>query len=216
MSSKRLFFILTGVFALLIIGMGCGAYEINSILGVQSTKLVSLKAKSQALTEEQMTLVKAKKEIAKYSSLNQITQAIVPQDKDQAEAVREIVNIAQANGVYLGSITFPASTLGGSALHPVAAATTSGSATATVNPNSSTVKLSQLQAVKNIPGVYELPITVSSDPNNPVPYERLVSFMAGLEHNRRTSQISTISLTPDTKNPDNLNFNIVIVDYIKP
>jgi len=217
MTSKRLFFILLSLVGLIIIGMIGGAYEINSLLSSQSNKLIGLKAQSQALDQEQISLVKAKSDIKKYSGLEQITQTVVPQDKDQAEAVREIVNLAGANSISLGSITFPASTLGGTSILSGAGASTSPAVSSpAVNSNSPATKLSQLISVKNIPGVYELTITVQSDSNSTVPYNEFISFLSGLEHNRRTSQVSSITLTPDLKIPGNLSFNLTLEDYIKP
>lgn len=216
MTPKRLFFAQIGVICLLLIALPIGAYGINSLLTSRSSKLTSLKAKSQALNQEQLSLANAKKEVAKYSSLQQIAQSIVPEDKDQAEAVREIVNIASANGISLASVTFPASSLGGSSI----GSTPGGSNTASQSPsaaaNSSSSKLSQLQRVTNIPGVYDLQITVQSDINQPVSYDSFVNFLNDLEHNRRTAQISSISLQPATSNANLLTFGLVLNEYIKP
>lgn len=215
MTSKRLFIILLSVTGLVMISMVAGAYGINTLLTSQSNKLVSLKAKSQALSQEQLSLAKAKKDIQTYSGLETIAETVVPQDKDQAEAVRELVDIASANGIKLGSITFPASTLGntaGTTATGVAIVPTTASASA----NSKTSALSQLQPVKNIPGVYQLAITVQSDTSSPVPYTQFINFLSALEHNRRTSQVTGITLTPNPLNASQLSFSLVLEDYIKP
>jgi hypothetical protein len=215
MTPKRIYFGLIGMIFALFIGLLAGTYGINSLLSSRADKLTQLKAKSQALDQEQLSLANAKKEVAKYSSLQQTAQSIVPEDKDQAEAVREIVKIAAANNISLASVTFPASTLGGSS-----ASSSSGvgvstpSASAVSNPNAG--KLSQLLLVKNIPSVYSLQITVQSDPNKPVSYASFINFLNDLEHNRRTAQISSISLQPNTNNPNLLTFTLVLNEYIKP
>lgn len=216
MSSKRMFFLLAFLMVVLMGGMVGGAYAINSMLSKRSTQLVALKARSQALDQEQLTLNNTKKEIQKYSGLEQIAATVVPQDKDQAEAVREIANLAAANHVILGAITFPTSTLG-SSLTGATSTTTTGPAPP-VNLNSTANKLSQLTPVKNIPGVYALTITVQSSSNEsqfPL-YNNFLSFLQSLEKNRRTSEITGISITPDTKNPDQLSFTLTLEDYIKP
>src|ERR1700761_9564426 len=110
-TSKRLYFILITLIGLLLIGLLAGAYGANKLLTVRATKLTNLKAESQALSQEQLSLASAKKEVKTYADLQKIAQSIVPEDKDQAEAVREIVNIASANSISLGAINFPASTL---------------------------------------------------------------------------------------------------------
>jgi len=146
--------------------------------------------------------------------LNKIAEAVVPQDKNQAEAVREIVNIAAANGVTLASVTFPASTLGDL---PSAGVSASSSQAAGPTPtNNSKDKLSQLTAVKNIPGVYQLPITIKGDANNPVRYDRFISFLGDLEHNRRTAQVESITLSPDTNDSNLITFELTLSEYIKP
>ncbi len=220
--SKRLYYLLVGLVGLLLVGLVVGAYGTNQLLTSRAVKVTSLKAKSLALSQEQLSLANAKQEVNKYSGLLQIAQSVVPEDKDQAEAVRQIVNIAAANnisGVSLQQITFPASTLGAGA----AGTATAGAGVAatpatpsTSSASSSAGKLSQLVPVKNIPGVYDLLITVQSDPQKPIPYSSFVNFLSGLEHNRRTAQISTITLQPNVNNPDLLSFTLTLNEYIKP
>ncbi len=213
MTSKQVFMVLTSVILLLVIGLGVGAYSINSMLAKQSDELTSLKATSQALSTEQNILKRDKKDIKNYASLNQIAKAIVPQDKNQAEAVREIVNLATKNGITLASITFPASTL------TAPTSTNSGSSANLTTPqavNPKIVKLSQLIPIKSLPGVYELIINVQSSGDQTVPYNNFISFLNDLEHNRRTAQISNIAITPDNKSKGNLTFTLNLVEYIKP
>lgn len=217
MTPKRLYFGLIGLIGLLIIGLLAGAFGINKVLTERSTQLTALKATAQALDKEQSGLAEAQQEVQKYAGLQKIAQAVVPEDKDQAEAVREIVNIAAANGVGLSAITFPASSLGSTGTTPSSGATNSSAVTVgPVKPNTSAGKLSQLQPVKNIPGVYVLQITVQSDPNKPVPYSSFINFLHALEHNRRTAQITSITLQPAANNPGSLSFTLTINEYIKP
>ena len=199
MNSKRLNWILMGGLGLLVIGLIASAYKVNVMLSKEALHVTDLKAKSLALTKEQDILNNAKQDLAKYSSLNQIAKSVVPQDKNQADAVREIVNIAQANGISLSAINFPASTLG---------STSSGTAT--------TFSTSQLVAVANIPGVYQLTITVVGDSNKPVAYDKFISFLNALEHNRRTAQVSTMTIQPSSTDKNLLTFILTLNEYIKP
>jgi len=220
MSSKRLHTVLIITLALLFGGLLFGTYRINKLLVSESRELVELKAKSRALAQEQVILDEAKEDAKRYENLNQIAQAVVPQDKSQAEAVRQIVNIAAENGVTLASINFPASTLGNLPGSTAAAApspgVSSGTTPAASVANSKTANLSQLTALKNIPGVYQLPITISNDSTHPVRYGNFINFLSDLEHNRRTSQVQTISIQPDTKNPGLITFSLTLNKYIKP
>jgi len=215
MSAKRLYYALVGSLALLAIALVAGAYGVNSLLASESHKLTTLKAKDQALAQEQISLAKAKQDIKQYASLKKIAQSVVPEDKNQAEAVREIVNIAETNNISLAAVNFPASSLGNTTTGGTAT-TAPAAATPAPAPNAKTGALSQLLPVKNIPGVYELPITVQGDPKQPVRYDKFVSFLSALEHNRRTAQVSNISLTPSTDNPNLLSFTLNLNEYIKP
>lgn len=197
MNSKRTFFLLIGINCLLVVGVFVAAMQIDQLLTKKSQDLVNQRLEIQTLDAQNDALGKAKKDVAQYQSLADIAKSIVPQDKSQAQTVREIVNIAAANGIKLGSISFPSSSLGD---------TTSDSK----------LSLSQLEVVKGIPGVYSLQIIVQSDPNSPVPYDKVISFLGALEHNRRTALVSNLTLAPDSKNASNLSFTITLDEYIKP
>jgi hypothetical protein len=211
MTSKRLYLILLSIIGLLLLALIGGAYNINKLLGSQATKLTDAKAQSTALQQKQQSLIKAEQDIKSYTSLQEITKAVVPEDKNTAEAALEIVNIAAVNGVSLASITFPASSLGSAVTTPTAGAATTPKPVASTSP-----ALSQLTPVPNIPGVFQLAITVTSDPSKPVQYNQFIAFLRALEHNRRTAQVSNINLTPDTKDRNALTFTLGISEYIKP
>lgn len=198
MSSKVMYYVLLAATILLGIGVIGVGYGANAILTEKSTELSKLKATSQVTNDLQTSLAKDRADIKKYSELNIIAQTIVPQDKDQSETVREIVKIANESGIArLASITFPASQLG-------------------ANARGTTDSLSQLTPVKGINGVYLLPITVTVNASNPVTYDQFMTFLRKLENNRRTAQISDISIKPDTKNQRLLSFSLVVNEYIKP
>ncbi len=215
MSSKRLHLVLIASLVLLLAALIGGTYAASNLLTQKASNLTSLKAKSLALSEEEVSLAKAKKGIEQYADLTKIAQAVVPKDKSQAEAVREIVNIAEANGIKLSSISFPSSTLGSTAARPGAAATPAPtSPTAAINSKADA--LSQLKPVVGIIGVYQLTISVNSDTTTPITYARFINFLRDLEHNRRTAQVSTISIQPNKENPGLLTFNLSLNEYIKP
>lgn len=213
MSSKKLYYILVSTVCLLVVGLGAGAYGASTVLTNQSKSLTDARSKAAALEQQQTKLAAARTSIEKYQEIGQIARSIVPQDKDQAQAVREIVKLANENGVKLGTITFPSSTLGGTAV------TTPSSSTATQpkpDPNAPATKLSQLIPAPGLSGVYVLKITVQSDTANPTTYDKFVKFMSALENNRRTALVSSIALQPDSKSPDNVGFTLTIDEYIKP
>lgn len=200
MKAKQLYFVLSTALILLLGGFFGVAYGANKLMGAQADKLAKLRGDSAALDALQTSLVKNKRDITKYSDLNTIAETVVPQDKDQAEAVREIVNLATQSGIAkLSSITFPTSTLGASIVTP------------TTNQN-----LTQLTPVKGMPGVYELQITVTLAAADEVPYSQFITFLSKLEQNRRTAQVSTISVVPDPLSPNKVSFTLGINEFIKP
>jgi hypothetical protein len=201
MTSKRLFYGMLIIIGLLIVGLIVGAYGADRLLQSQSNQLVSDRLQTSVLSQEQTELIKAKQDIKKYQNLATITQTIVPQDKDQAETVLQIVNIANANGVSLGSITFPSSSLGQAV---------------GLSARSSSLNLSQLTPVTGIPGVYNLQLIIASDSTNAVPYSSFINFLSALENNRRTALISEISVQPDSKNRNTVTFTLTLDEYLKP
>ncbi len=209
MNSKRLFIILTATLGVILIGLVLATYGISNALKTKSVNLSDNKAKVEELSAQQSGIAKSKHDIAQYSELEAVTKKIVPQDKDQAEAVRQITSIAAASKVSLTTITFPTSTLGGNAAST--GVKPAGSTSAVATPN-----LSQLTPVANIPGVYNLQITLGNNNNNPVTFAQLNTFLRGLENNRRTAAVASVNIQPQSNNPDSLVFTLVINIYIKP
>ncbi len=201
MNSKRLYYVLIAAVALATLGLFGVAYAADGLLKSEAKKLAAAKAINEDLNGQLVELAKNKSDIKKYSELSTIAATVVPQDKDQAQAVQEIVNIAGKSGIrQLTSITFPASTLGVTAK---GAAKTPGNIT-------------QVTPVKGISGVYDLQLTVVVDGTNRVSYQTFLNFLSGLEQNRRTAQVSSVTVEPDPQNPNQVGFTLVLDEYIKP
>lgn len=200
MSNKKIYYLLICVLVV-VCGLGVGGvYFGNQLLVSSSTKLNDAKLDTKVIDEQQKQLATAKQDISKYSDLETIAKTVVPQEKDQARTVREIVKFAADTNVSITSVTFPSSDL------------SSDTTTKKTNdPN-----LSQLQAVQGIKGVYILPITISNDVNKPVSYANLIKFLEKLEQNRRTSEVNSIGLTPNPVNRNLLTYTMTINVYIKP
>lgn len=215
MNSKRLYFLMLAAIGLLVAALIGGAYGANSLLATEAENLKQARTKSLVLEAQQQQLIKAKNEILKYKGLADIAKSVVPQDKDQAQTVREIVNIAAANGIRLGSITFPSSTLGTAPVAAPKPAAGDGEAATPAAP-APVPPTSQLKAVPTIPGVFDLAITVQSDTNSPAPYGKFLDFLHDLEQNRRTALVTGIQIAPDSKDPSRVSFTLNINEYIKP
>jgi len=217
MNSKRLFFVLTGLL-LLVSGLVITAVVVgNSALQKKAIELTALKAESKSLEDQQRSLVQAKKDIERYTELEKAAKTIVPQEKDQARTVREIVKFAKDTGVSIANIAFPASTLGQTPLKTTPAAPTDGSSTQSSGSSTpATPTTTQVKTVAGIAGVYIMEINVQSDSAKSVPYSRLLDFLKKLEQNRRTSQVSSLTVTPNSDSRDKVTFSLVVNVYIKP
>lgn len=200
MNSKRIYFLMLGIVSLLGVGTIGAVYYGDTVLKQSTQKLVALKLDSRVLDEQQTSLVQANKDVAKYADLEKIAKTVVPQEKDQARVVRQLISDAAESGVGIQNITFPSSTLG------------------QTQSKTSTTKTSttQLKTVDGIPGLYLMEITLQSDSAKPVSFQQLTNFLAKLEKNRRTSQVSSITVTPDTKNRKLVTFTIAVNVYVKP
>ncbi len=230
MTPKKFHLLMIGlIFLVGIIFFGI-AYWSNSLLINKSNSLVNLKATYNGLTQEQLGLIQDKKDIKKYQQLYNIAKSIVPENKDQVQAVRQIVNLAAQNNIVLASITFPSSDLGNTLTTGVAPNPTQAKPVTPSTPNSKTpssptspsaassTSLSQLTAVANIPGVYEMPITVQSSTNRgqQATYPELIGFLTDLENNRLTALVSSINISPVQNSSQYFVFTLNINIYIKP
>lgn len=210
MTAKKAYFIMIAALAAVgLLGIASLVFG-NKLLTNKSNTLLNLRLQSQVLNDQQTSLAKAEQDIKKYTPLNQIAQSVVPQEKDQARSVDEIVNFANQQNITLSSITFPASNLGGEVL----SGSSGGAPVNAVGPAIAAIP-SQLLPVQGIKGVYVLPITVQSDTNRLISYNQLSNFLKDLENNRHTAEVSQLTITPDTSGSSGLSFQIVINIYIK-
>lgn len=188
----------------LMIGAFMGVvYLGKNMIVAEGGKLKELRLEDAVLDKQETALAQAKRDIDEYSELESIAKSVVPQDKDQARTVLELVSIAREVGINITGITFPASELG----------QVSGQNKGKKAVDSNLTQLTPLTSPK---GVYSMEITLDTDPETPVTYNQLIRFLEKLEKNRRTSQVSNILITPDPDNRSLLSFNLTVISYIKP
>lgn len=194
LTPKRLYYIMLASLILLTVLAIGGAVIGNVLLQKQSQHLRDMKLRREVLSEQKIALDQAKQDLEEYAELEQIAKQVVPQEKDQVRTVREIAKFAEESGINLSAIGFAESELG--------------------EPTASNVNLTQLEQVEGLNNVYGMEIMLST--GSPAQFAQLVDFLERLESNRRTSQISTIEISPDTENRSLLSFNITLNVYIKP
>jgi hypothetical protein len=223
MSSKRLRMILLGLLALSVVVFLALTVVGLSKLGQKSQKMVDLKKQNQTADAQIANLAKAKREIDKYRFFNDIAKSVIPADKDQAQALSDIFAIANQSGVLIQNVTFPSSSLGLSALPQPTGGTTSGT-NAQPSSNAATATpqkvISQAKPVAGIAGLYAIELTISPQTGTTVPasqqvtYPKFLDFLTRIEHNRRTAQVTQVSIQP--LGNQFINFTLSTNIFIKP
>lgn len=186
-----------------------------SALQSKSKQVVDLKLKSHTTDSQLANFTIAKGEVEKYGYFKQVAKTVIPNDKDQAQAVLDIFQLANESGISIQSITFPASTLG---------AKSTPTAKNAQNATSQSV-LSQAKPVDGISGLYSIELTVSPgidaslSADKKATYPKLLGFLNRIEHNRRTAQVTQVSVQPsgtDAGSSEFINFSLTINIFIKP
>lgn len=215
LDSKHLRLILLGALGISIVAFVSIVFLGLSTLDSKSRQMTELKVKSQTAEAQLANLEQAKKQVEKYSYFKEVAKSVIPNDKNQAEAILEINRIASLSGISLQSITFPASTLGLTTSLPQDATSSAASRTA----------ISQAKPVSGIPGLYSLELTVTPEANSTAPadkqlsYAKMLDFLSRIENNRHTAQIAQVNITPEgagTTAGKGFGFSLIINIFIKP
>lgn len=209
MSSKKAFYAMLGVITLLIILCGVCTYFGYKMILKQGDKLESSKLDAEVAEEKKELLDQAIKDINEYDELESIAKSVVPQEKDQARTVLELVELGRRAGINIVSVQFPSSELGQIANRKAGPATARGG-------TDTTKGLTQLTPVEGLTGVYEMSIDVQADTEIPITYDQLINYLRLLENNRRTAQVSNISITPNIDNPNYVTFSLTLKSFVKP
>lgn len=209
MNSKKVYYVNIALLALLTVGIFVSTFFALNMLKNESAKLVEKKLQNRIQDEQQVALKQANNNIKKFTELDTLARTIVPQDKDQAKAVREIVEIAKASDIALSTVSFPASTLGQSKT----STKTSGTAT---TPKTTANSETQVKPVAGLKGVYNMEITIVQATDKPTNYAGLIKFLERLENNRRTAHVSDVTVIPDNTNSNKLSISMILNVYIKP
>lgn len=215
MNSRRVHTLLLIAIGLLAALSLAAVYFGNKMLTQASVALVDKKLENRILDEQQTALNLVSKQADRYNELENISKSVVPRDKDQAKAVREIVALAGESAISLQSVTFPTSSLGSPSSSGSSTSNNNGS-TSSGNAAKPPSGVTQVKPVNGISGVYQLDITVHSSPGQPVTFEQLTDFLSRLERNRRTAQVTSISITPASGSSNRLSFTLIISVYLKP
>lgn len=212
MNSKKVFFIMLGVVIFLLTACIGVIYTGDKMLQARAAKLQELKLEEAELEQKKNLLTQAQLDVEKYGYISDIAKSVVPQDKDQARAVREINQIAALSDVTLNSITFPNSTLGEKKKATPAPETPAADG---ATPAPAPPAISQAVPVTGISGVYSLEMDITSGQD--IPYYNMLQFLSRLEKNRRTAQVTEVRVTPvDPGVSSRVSFTLKLKIFIKP
>lgn len=192
MNSKQLHMALIGSCGLLIIIFITAVAFGVQLLQENSENLQAAVNEREAVEQQEVDLITAQADIDRYSELEELSKRIIPQEKDQARTVREIIQIAEQANVDITAINFPSSELG----------------------DDDEQIITQATPAEGLRGLYELRITVQTGGNTT--FSQLINFLEGLETNRRTSQVQSVNITPDRQNRNVLTPTIELSVYLSP
>jgi type II secretory pathway pseudopilin PulG len=218
MTPQRLRLVLLGLLAVAVVVFLAVASFGLSTLSSKSKDMVDLKQQSQLLDAQLDSLNSAKKEIQQYSYFKDVAKTVIPSDKDQAQAVLDIFKLADESGINIQSVTFPASTLGGTST------TTAPVSTGNAETAAPSTVISQAKPVSGISGLYSIVLTITPATGDKVPaarqvtYPKLLDFLDRLERNRRTAQVTQVSIQPQVaaSGAQTINFTLTTNIFIKP
>lgn len=217
MNSKKLYFILIGIIVITIAGTSTLVVFANKFLANESVKLDTARSMSQknALLDAKYKQISANSRYWQEPSrdLYSTVKSMLPLQKDQAEAVDLIQQLAAESsaGLKLNSITFPSSDLGAKA--PAPTSSPSGSSETATAPAATVTKVTQTKTIKDIPGILAIETKISLKPPaagaTNIDYASFLKFIDGLTNNSRLMQVTELSVSPDLKGAD-IIVNILI------
>lgn len=195
MTAKNTHKMLMIMLILLIVVAISALFVSNFMMQKSANNLVRAKLDNVGYDSEEQTYLQARKDLGEYTALNEIIQKILPQSKDQAQAVSELYKIGDETGIKTASITFPSSTLG-------------------QKSNSNTV--TQAKSVDGMPGVLGIDIAIELEPASgaSISYDSMINFLQKVELNRRNMQIKQITVNADTVN-GGVTFNMTLTIFVK-
>ena len=197
MNAKKTYFLLLGLLLASIVGAIAAIFIGNMIMQKSSDNLVKAKLDSIGADTEEQTYLQARKNLERYSTLNETISQVLPKSKDQAQAVKALYQIGDETGIIVSNIQFPTSTLGQKS-------TAVGSVT-------------QAKAVTGMPGVQGIDISIELLPasGKSISYANMIKFLQDVELNRRNMQIKQISVNADVIN-SGVTFKLTLTIFVKP
>ncbi len=178
--------VLKVIIVLLVIGTISGLYFANKKLVTIAQDTSKLKADVAVGDKQLKTYQQTKIQVDELSYVNELANTVLPANQDQSAIVAELSEFANRSGLTVSQITF---------------SDTSKAATSAAPPSSSSAAGKTALTVPK--GVLVVPVEIQLKSGSK--YSNLLSFLKTIESNRRKSQVTNITLTPDSKDRANLS-----------
>lgn len=199
-SAKKVYYLLIAGFLVLTAGIFAMLYFSKNFLSAAEDELIAAKLEIIKQEEIESTYRENINNLEKYSETAGVLEEVIPKEKDQARAVREIDAIAKQNGMAINTLTFPSSDLNKT--------TPAGGTAATP-----TTAVSQAKPVKGLNGVLGIDVNVElrSQNESPISTDQLLSMLRAIENNRRNMRVTSINFNAGDQTVD-----IKLTIFVKP
>lgn len=200
-SPKKVYFLLIAIFFVVGASIAAMLYLSKNFLSVSEDELVEAKLEIAKQEETERIYRENINNLEEFSKVATILEEVIPQEKDQARAVREIDLIAKQNGLAINTLSFPSSDLN----KPAPA---SGAAAQPINN-----AVSQAKPIAGLPGVLGININIElrSSNNSSISTDQLLGMLRDLENNRRNMRVTSINFNAGGETVD-----MQIIIFIKP
>lgn len=189
-SPKQAFYGICASIFVVLAGTGLLMYWANNQLEARKAQINEKRLSSQELDNKILSAQSLRQQLEEKQEITSVTSDVLPSSKSQEDIVGELLAIAAKRGLSLESISFDG-----------------GTATKSASPETS-----QAVAVKEIPGVYSLSIQTAIETD----YENVLQFLEDVENNRRQFEVTTISISPTSSNPNTFTAQLTLVTYLQP
>lgn len=186
MTPKKLFFVMIGclgVTAAITLGV---IYQTDKYLGEQSAEIGVLKAQDELLSTELINAQQVREKLKEYSYLDNVTDEILPDSKNQSEVILLINQIGSEASVDITSFTF-------------------------LGTDGQPSEKSQTEPLEGAGGILVFPVSIRFDAS----YSQLLSWLTKAEQNQRKMQVTALSIGKSAENPSELTVNIEINAYLE-
>lgn len=204
MTAKKAYFIFLALLASILLGIGAIVYFSRAFLTNNANELVAKKLELETVDRTELVYRTNKLLYEKNKDTADLLATIIPAEKDQARAVRDITQIATAYDLSLRSVNFPGSDLN------------SAKKTAT-NETAAKASVSQAKPVAGLNGVLGMEVSLELthiNVSNSISTNQVLGFLERIENNRRNIRVTSINFGTAVDEGKTLKVNALL--FIKP